>query len=103
MVDWKDTKRLYDKPATGPGGKFDSIGSAQSQADNLALVTKLLPRVKEGRRYLNPAEWAFIEDCMVKMNQHGSRAMFGWRQVEKVVELARRVEMEGGGGREDKA
>lgn len=74
----------------GPDGKFDSIGSAGSQRDNLALVTRLLPGVEQHAAGMTEPERGFVADCRLKLTQYGGQAMFGWRQVSKMVELAGR-------------
>lgn len=76
---------------TGPHGKFDSTGSVSEQQANLATVTRMLPaleaEVAKGRVVM--PDRVFIEDCRVKLRQSGSRAVFGWKQVERVVTLHR--------------
>lgn len=76
------------------GGKFDSIGNVSDQTQNLALITRLLGEIGQDGYALpcvTPNDRIFICDCRIKLNQEGGRAVYGWRQVEKMVEIHRRV------------
>lgn len=87
----RDKKWQPKRPRVGPGGKFDSTGNEASRGANTALIVKLLPDVESGIRLLTPIEGDFIRDCRIKLNQMGGKATFGWRQVEKMVELSTRL------------
>jgi hypothetical protein len=89
---------------TGPGGKFDSIGNKSQQQENLALAVRLLGEIgADGKEMVPTNERLFLIDCMIKINQEGTRATFGWKQVEELVrihaEVMYRKEREGDGSR----
>ena len=75
-------------------GNFNSIGNASEQKQNLALVTRLLGEIGHDGYYsavVDSNERLFLTDCKIKLNQEGSRATYGWRQVEKLVAIHSRV------------
>lgn len=74
---------------TGPGGKFDSTGTHEQARENAALVVRILPYLELNRESIGVADQCLIDDCRMKLQQQGTNAMFGWRQVERLVELKR--------------
>lgn len=81
--------------SNGPNGQFDSIGTADQQSQNSALVVRLMGEIgQDGKQSLPPMDRIFLTDCQIKLNSNGSKVAFGWKQVEKVVALHKLV-MEG--------
>lgn len=80
-----------NRPRGTLGGKFESIGSAEQQGDNLALVTKLMGEIDRAK--VAEADRFFIEDVQSKLagSPGIKRGMFGWRQVEAVVRIHKYV------------
>lgn len=73
------------------GGKFNSIGGAGTQRANVALIIKLCGEIGvDGYATLDPPDRMFIDDTRIKLNQATS-AMFGWRQVERMVAIHHHV------------
>jgi hypothetical protein len=94
-------RRKYTKTI---GGKFNSIGDAKQQSENVALVTRLVGEIgiPAGRTDLTPDETAFLIDTRAKLNSPVNR-MFGWRQVEEIVRIhAKAVEGRKGASGADK-
>lgn len=86
------TKLRQDVRARTVGGKFNSIGSAEQQEDNVALVTRLCGQIGvDGYLLVKPEDRPFIDDTRYKLNAAGYKA-FGWRQVEKMVTIHKYVE-----------
>lgn len=89
------TAKVKDTRPRVHGGKFNSIGSAQDQEANAALVVRLLGEVGvDGYPLLTPDDKLFVDDVRLKVQAvHGTKqkVMFGWRQVEKMVEVAGKV------------
>jgi hypothetical protein len=81
--------------ATGTiDGNFNSIGNAQQQQNNLALVTKLMGEIGPDGSSLpcvDSNDRLFLNDCRIKMNQGGSTSVFGWRQVAGMVRIHKAV------------
>jgi hypothetical protein len=80
------------RPATTIGGKFQSTGKAEEQRENRALVIRLMGEIgADGKATVAKNDQLFLEDCMVKLNRYSGSsaglAVFGWRQVEKMVAL----------------
>jgi hypothetical protein len=86
-------QRLKAKTAT-IDGNFNSIGNVSEQKQNLALVTKLMGQIGSDGVHLpcvSDNDRLFLNDCRIKMNQSGSNAVFGWRQVEAIVRVHKAV------------
>jgi hypothetical protein len=74
------------------GGKFDSTGAAADQQRNCQLVTTLMGEIgRDGADLVAIPDQYFLTDCRIKLNESGSKAVFGWRQVEKIVAIAAMV------------
>lgn len=76
------------------GGKFNSIGSANQQAENAALVSRLSREVGVDGYTLLVASGdltaqVFLDDTRFKLQQE--RPQFGWRQVQRMVEIHAKV------------
>jgi hypothetical protein len=85
--------KIHKVTRTGPAGKFDSIGDKSQQAENLSLVVRLLGEIgQDGKEMVPPIERIFLTDCLIKINQMGGSAAFGWRQVEEVVRIHAEVQ-----------
>lgn len=81
-------KRQRAKEAATLGGKFDSIGQREEQQANLKLVTRLMGEIgPDGEKKVSSNDRLFLQDVRIKLNQSGSAAMFGWRQVEAMVRI----------------
>lgn len=80
------------------GGKFQSTGNKLQQADNVALIVRLLAEMgiphsdSDLHSILNRHEVEFIIDCRNKLSR--TNPMFGWRQVEEVVRIGKFVREE---------
>lgn len=73
------------------GGKFNSIGSAKVQSENSALMVRLCGEIGiDGYQTLTPADKIFIDDVRHKLRS-GGNLMFGWRQIEHMVEVHKAV------------
>ena len=86
-------KKRREKAKAGTlDNNFNSIGTAQDQMQNLELVTRLMGEIgMDGERMVDSNSKLFLQDCRIKLNQKGTGAMFGWRQVEKMVALHKQV------------
>lgn len=69
------------------GGKFDSIGQAEEQKANHALVVRLLGDILPLIYYVSSNDRLFLQDVRIKLNTFGPAATFGWRQVEAMVRV----------------
>lgn len=92
-------QRERQKAASTIGGKFDSTGKSADHKANCALVTAkvgeilgMLQDAPHGHSWADTNDRLFMQDVRIKLNQYGSNAVFGWRQVEAVVALHGRVQ-----------
>lgn len=88
----KQREKAKGKIAATIGGQYSSTGNLTDQQNNLALVTKLMGEIgQDGEKYAHPEDRIFLQDTRIKMNQFGSGATFGWRQVEAMVRVHKEV------------
>jgi hypothetical protein len=83
-------KKAREKRKAGTstvGGKFDSIGQVEEQQANHALVVRLLAEIIPLVHHASSNDRLFLQDVRIKLNQQGSNAQFGWRQVEAMVRV----------------
>lgn len=75
------------------GGKFHSTGTKAQMAENLALVTRLMGEIGvDGWPHVTAADRPFVEDTRFKLRgPAGGHKVFGWRQVEAMVRIAKYV------------
>lgn len=77
------------------GGKFNSIGTREEAEGNTALVRRLSASITPAQfTKLEAGDRVFLEDVRYKLRVgSGSKAQFGWRQVEAMVALHRRLNL----------
>lgn len=75
------------------GGKFASTGTKTQMAENLALVVRLMSEIgADGMQYVEAKDRLFVDDTRYKLRGgNGSQMVFGWRQVEAMVRIAKYV------------
>ena len=80
--------RLKRKTGTSTlDGKFNSIGGKEEQQANHALMVGKLGEVIPLLRFVTSDDRLFLQDVRIKLNQSGSNAVFGWRQIEAMVRI----------------
>lgn len=75
------------------GGKFTSTGTKTQMAENLALVIRLMGEIgTDGMQHVEAKDKLFVDDTRLKLQGgNGSQMVFGWRQVEAIVRIAKYV------------
>ena len=83
----KKSREKAKQQAATIDSNFNSTGDVNDQAANRELVVRLFAEVLPYVDLLDSNDRLFLQDCRIKMNMYGSRVVFGWRQVAKIVAI----------------